>query len=385
MPEIKLVDVAMIYPFQKVTGIFGRKQQEMILRQQKKMPYTSNEGVIALQHFTATITDGEFVAVLGPSGSGKSTLLRLIAGLERPVAGDIYFDDRDYKFVPAADRDVAMVFQNYSLYPNQTVYKNIAFPLEVKHVPREEIEPEVRKIAELLNLENKLDRLPQDLSGGEKQRVAIARALIKKPSVLLLDEPFSNLDPLMRSKLRNQLKKIHQIYQTTFIYVTHDQYDALSLADRIIILNDGIMQMDDTTANVYNYPVNRFCAEFVGSPAMNFFEDVQVSKSGIAEILGQTFTMTRTHIKKLKKNETIDVGIRGYDIFILNEGYPAQIEYTEVIESDLLIHVTADGRSLTVVEKADNTDMIRFFKDQEVFLKIDPERIHIFNQDGERI
>lgn len=385
MPEIKLVDVAMIYPFQKVTGIFGRKQQEEILQQQKNMPYTSNEGVIALQHFTATFPDGDFVAVLGPSGSGKSTLLRVIAGLERPVAGDIYFDDRDYKFVPAAERDCAMVFQNFSLYPNQTVYKNIAFPLEVKHMPREQIEPEVRRIAELLNLEKKLDRLPQDLSGGEKQRVAIARALIKKPSVLLLDEPFSNLDPVMRARLRVQLKKIHEVFRTTFIYVTHDQYDALYLADRIIVLKDGIMQMDDSAANVYNYPANRFCAEFVGSPSMNFFDEVTVNKNGTFSILGKTVQLDKSQMKKLGKKQCIDVGIRGYDIAITSEGYPARIEYCEPVESELLIHVTADGRSLTVVEKADETGNIRYFRDQEVCLSIDTDRLHLFSQEGERL
>ena len=385
MPEIKLVDVAMIYPFQKVTGLFGRKQQELILQQQKNMPYTSNEGVIALQHFTATIADGEFVAVLGPSGSGKSTLLRIISGLERPVAGDIYFDDKDYKFVPAADRDCAMVFQNYSLYPNQTVYKNIAFPLEVKHIPREEIETEVRKIAELLGLENKLDRLPQDLSGGEKQRVAIARSLIKKPAVLLLDEPFSNLDPIMRGKLRNQLRKIHEIFRTTFIYVTHDQYDALYLADRLIVLKDGIIQMDDTAANVYNYPANRFCAEFVGSPSMNFFEDVEVSRNGTISILGKSCQLNKSQLKKLGKNKTVDVGIRGYDITITDEGYPTKVDYTEVIESDMLIHVTADDRPLTIVEKADDSDMIRYLKDQEICLNIDTDHLHIFDQEGERL
>ena len=385
MPEIKLVDVAMIYPFQKVSGIFNRKQQELILQQQKNMPYTSNEGVIALQHFTASFPDGDFVAVLGPSGSGKSTLLRVIAGLERPVAGDIYFDDRDYKFVPASERDCAMVFQNYSLYPNQTVYKNIAFPLEVKHIPREQIEPEVRKIAELLNLDTKLDRLPQDLSGGEKQRVAIARALIKKPSVLLLDEPFSNLDPVMRARLRVQLKNIHEVFKTTFIYVTHDQYDALYLADRIIVLKDGIMQMDDSAANVYNYPANRFCAEFVGSPAMNFFDEVSVSKSNTLSILGSTIQLDKNQMKKLSRNRTVDVGIRGYDIAITSEGYPAKIEYCEPVESELLIHVKVDDKSIIVVEKADETGNIRYFRDQDVFLKADTERLHIFDQDGNRI
>lgn len=386
MPDIRLNDVAMIYPFQKVTGLFDRKQKQLILEQQKAMPYTSNEGVIALQHFSAEIKNGEFVVVLGPSGSGKSTLLRIIAGLERPVVGDIYFDNKDYKFVPAQDRDTAMVFQNYALYPNQTVYRNIAFPLEVKHVPREEIEPQVRKMAQMLEMEDKLNRFPHELSGGEKQRVAIARSLIKNPSVLLLDEPFANLDPLMRGKLRKQLKELHQAFNTTFIYVTHDQYDALSLADRIIILKDGIMQMDDTTANVYNYPANRFCAEFVGSPAMNFFEDVKVSRNNTVSILGREYHLTTGQQKKTRKNTGIDVGIRGVDIAIKDEGYPAVVSYTEIIESDMIIHVTVDeSKELTVVEKLNSADEIKYLAGQKVHLVIDMNRLHLFDSDGDRI
>ena len=385
MADIRFEDVTKIYPFQQVTGLFNRKQQKLILEQQKAMPYTSNEGVVALQHIDLHINDGEFVAVLGPSGSGKSTLLRLISGLEKPSLGTVYFDDRDYNGVRPEERDVAMVFQNYSLYPNQTVYKNIAFPLEVKHLPREEIEPEVKKIAELIGLVDKLDRLPQDLSGGEKQRVAIARSLVKKPGVLLLDEPFSNLDVIMRHKLRAQLKRIHEAYKTTFVYVTHDQYDALSLADRIIILKDGIKQMDASTADVYNYPVNRFCAEFIGSPVMNFFEDIEVSAEGYYTLFDQRYKLTRQQLKALNKNEKITVGIRGTNIEITPSGIPAVIEYTEMIESDLIIHLKAGETSLTAVEKISNPDQISYFRDQEVCLTLDQDYFHIFNQDGERI
>ena len=385
MADIRFEDVTKIFPFQEVTGLFNRRQQRLILEQQKSMPYTSNEGVIALQHLDLHIKDGEFVAVLGPSGSGKSTLLRLISGLEKPSLGTVYFDDRDYTGVRPEDRDVAMVFQNYSLYPNQTVYKNIAFPLEVKHIPREEIEPEVRRIAELLDLDEKLDRLPQDLSGGEKQRVAIARSLVKKPGVLLLDEPFSNLDVIMRHKLRAQLKRIHEALKTTFVYVTHDQYDALSLADRIIILKDGIKQMDAPTADVYNYPVNRFCAEFIGSPVMNFLEKVPVSTEGYFTILGERFKLTRQQSKALRKNEKITVGIRGTNIEIASEGIPAVIEYPEMIESDLIIHLKVGETSLTAVEKISNPDQIRYFRDQEVHIRLDQDYFHIFNEDEERI
>ena len=385
MPEIKLLDVTKIYPFQKVTGLFGRKQQELILKQQKSMPHLSNEGVIALQHFTTTIKDGEFVAVLGPSGSGKSTLLRVIAGLEYPSVGMVRFDDVDFNDVRAEDRDVAMVFQNYSLYPNQTVYKNIAFPLEVKHMPREDVEREVRQIAELMNLDDKLERLPQELSGGEKQRVAIARSLVKRPGVLLLDEPFSNLDPEMRAKLRVQLKKIHNVYKTTFIYVTHDQYDALYLADRIIILKDGITQMDDTAVNVYNYPVNRFCAEFIGTPLMNFFDDVKVEKDGSFEILGNRYQLSNQQRHKIRNNMMVDVGIRGTNISIGREGVSAKIVYTEMIESDLIIHLKAEEHEMVAVEKISNFDEVKYLPEQEVKITLDSEYFHVFDKEGNRV
>ena len=385
MSVIRLDDVSMVYPFQKVSGIFDRKRQQKLLEQQKAMPYTSNEGVVALQHFSATFRQGEFVAVLGPSGSGKTTLLRIIAGLERPPLGTVYFDDVDLNEIDIDDRDIGFVFQNYSLYPNQTVYKNIAFPLEVKHIPRETIEKEVNKIVKLMGLKDKLDTLPEDLSGGEKQRVAIARAMVKNPKVLLLDEPFSNLDPIMRRRLRNMLRKAHEDYDTTFIYVTHDQYDALSLAERIIILKDGITQMDDSTANVYNYPVNRFCGEFLGSPTMNIFEDIRVEKDNSFDLFGNRYQLTSSQKKNLKKKNMIDVGIRGVNITVEKEGVEAVIEYTEVIEADLIIHLLIDDKRCIVVKKINDTDSFRFVKGDEVKIKFDQDRFHLFDKDGNRI
>ena len=385
MPRITLQDVTMIYPFQKVTGLIGRKQKQLILKQQQDMPYTSNEGVIALQHFDWTFEEGSFTVILGPSGSGKSTLLRIIAGLERPVLGEVYFDDVLYNDVQAQERDVAMVFQNYSLYPNQTVYQNIAFPLEVKHIPREEIEPEVKKITGLLKLDEKLNKLPQELSGGEKQRVAIARSLIRKPSVILFDEPFSNLDVLMRKELRNELKKIHETYKTTFIYVTHDQYDALYLAERIVILKDGIKQMDASAADVYNYPANRFCAEFIGSSAFNMFGDIPVTKDGKYKLFGQTYELTGKQQKQLGKEKCIDVGIRGTNLAIADQGVDAVIEYTEMIEADLIIHAKADDQEIIIVEKMDGSNEMKYMRGQPIRISFDPAYFHLFNRQGERI
>ena len=383
MSRIELKDVSMVYPFQEVNGLFGRKKKEEILKKQKAMPYTSNEGVVALQHFSAVFHDGEFIAILGPSGSGKSTLLRIIAGLEEPPLGEVLYNDQNLHEIDIDERDIGMVFQTYSLYPNQSVYKNIAFPLEVKHLPREEVQKKVEEMAALVDLSDKLEKLPDELSGGEKQRVAIARALVKDPSVLLLDEPFSNLDVLVRAKLRKLLSRIHEVLHPTIIYVTHDQYDALALAERIVVLKDGITQMDDSVYNVYKTPKNRFVASFVGSPAMNFFDEITINKDGHFQILDQELSLTAQQKKQLNKGK-LTAGIRPIDLHLGRDGVTAVIEYTELANTDLLIHLDLDGRKLTALEKA-KEDQFRYFKGEEVKVSFEKQDLHFFNEEGNRI
>ncbi len=383
MSRIELKDVSMVYPFQEVNGLFGRKKKEEILKKQKAMPYTSNEGVVALQHFSAVFHDGEFIAILGPSGSGKSTLLRIIAGLEEPSLGEVLYNDQNLHEIDIDERDIGMVFQTYSLYPNQSVYKNIAFPLEVKHLPREEVQKKVEEMAALVDLSDKLEKLPDELSGGEKQRVAIARALVKDPSVLLLDEPFSNLDVLVRAKLRKLLSRIHEVLHPTIIYVTHDQYDALALAERIVVLKDGITQMDDSVYNVYKTPKNRFVASFVGSPAMNFFDEITINKDGHFKILDQELSLNAQQKKQLNKGK-LTVGIRPIDLHLGRDGTSAIIDYTELANMDLLIHLDIDGKKLTALEKA-KEDQFRYFKGEEVKVSFEKEDLHLFNKEGERI
>ena len=385
MNSVRVEDVSMIYPFLKVSGLFDRKKQKEFLAKQQAMPYTSNEGVIALQHFTATFKKGEFVSILGPSGSGKSTLLRIIAGLEDPPLGKVFCDDVELRDIPIDERNVSIVFQNYALYPNQSVYKNIAFPLEVRHIPRDEISEKVNRIATIMGMEDKLEKFPDELSGGEKQRVAICRAMVKEPDLLLLDEPLSNLDPLIRKKIRNQLRKIHEQFDTTIIYVTHEQYDALSLSDRIIILKDGITQMDGSVSEVYNYPVNRFCGEFVGFPTMNFFEDIEVDKDGSYSLFGTRYRLSSVQVKKLKENRKIAVGIRGVDIQISNKGTDAAVEYVEMIEADLIIHAMLQDYKITIVEKMNDNQDLRYFKGQEIKLSFDEKRFHFFDSEGNRL
>ena len=383
MSRIELKDVSMVYPFQEVNGLFGRKKKEEILKKQKAMPYTSNEGVVALQHFSAVFHDGEFIAILGPSGSGKSTLLRIIAGLEEPPLGEVLYNDQSLHEIDIDERDIGMVFQTYSLYPNQSVYKNIAFPLEVKHLPREEVQKKVEEMAALVDLSDKLEKLPDELSGGEKQRVAIARALVKDPSVLLLDEPFSNLDVLVRAKLRKLLSRIHEVLHPTIIYVTHDQYDALALAERIVVLKDGITQMDDSVYNVYKTPKNRFVASFVGSPAMNFFDEITINKDGHFQILDQEFSLNAQQKKQLNKGK-LTAGIRPIDLHLGKDGTSAIIDYTELANMDLLIHLDLDGRKLTALEKA-KEDQFRYFKGEEVKVSFEKQDLHFFNEEGNRI
>jgi multiple sugar transport system ATP-binding protein len=383
MSRIELKDVSMVYPFQEVNGLFGRKKKEEILKKQTAMPYTSNEGVVALQHFSAVFHDGEFIAILGPSGSGKSTLLRIIAGLEEPPLGGVLYNNQNLHEIDIDERDIGMVFQTYSLYPNQSVYKNIAFPLEVKHLPREEVQKKVEEMAALVDLSDKLEKLPDELSGGEKQRVAIARALVKDPSVLLLDEPFSNLDVLVRAKLRKLLSRIHEVLHPTIIYVTHDQYDALALAERIVVLKDGITQMDDSVYNVYKTPKNRFVASFVGSPAMNFFDEITINKDGHFQILDQELSLNAQQKKQLNKGK-LTVGIRPIDLHLGRDGTSAIIDYTELANTDLLIHLDLDGRKLTALEKA-KEDQFRYFKGEEVKVSFEKQDLHFFNEEGNRI
>lgn len=383
MPKIRFEDVTLIYPFVDAGGIINRKEKKRILEKQKQMPYTSNEGVVAVQHFSATIRNGEFVVIMGPSGSGKTSLLRMLAGLERPSLGNIYYDDEIINRLKPEDRDIAMVFQNCAIYPNQTVYDNIAFPLKNLHMPREEIKEKVEDMLELLKLKGKEMRIADELSGGEKQRVAIARALVRKPKAFLLDEPFSNLDELMRNSLRAELKRIQKKLNITFIYVTHDQKDALLLGDRIIVMKDGIMQQDDTPANIYNYPCNRFCGEFVGYPSMNIFDDI-MTENGKFTIFGLEHHLDMKKAKKLS-GKKIAVGIRPFDIEIGNEGMLAKIDYCEVDGNDLIIHANIEDKEIMIAQKNAGQHEGRYIPGQDIRIGFDEDYLYLFDEEDNLI
>ena len=229
-------------------------------------------GVKAVNDFTMDIADKEFIVFVGPSGCGKSTTLRMIAGLEEITAGELRIGDVVVNDVEPKDRDIAMVFQNYALYPHMTVYENMAFGLKLRKMPKEEIDARVKEAARILGITEYLDRKPKAMSGGQRQRVALGRAIVREPKVFLLDEPLSNLDAKLRTAMRSEISKLHHKLQTTFIYVTHDQVEAMTMGTRIVVMKDGYVQQIDSPRNLYRYPSNKFVAGFIGTPQMNFFD-----------------------------------------------------------------------------------------------------------------
>ena len=240
--------------------------------------YTGN--VTAVNDFNLEIEDKEFIVFVGPSGCGKSTTLRMIAGLEEISQGEIYIGDKLVNDVAPKDRDIAMVFQNYALYPHMTVYDNMAFGLKLRKMPKDEIKQKVTDAAKTLDIEHLLDRKPKALSGGQRQRVALGRAIVRNPKVFLMDEPLSNLDAKLRVQMRTEIAKLHHKLQTTFIYVTHDQTEAMTMGTRIVVMKDGLVQQVDTPHNIYEHPVNMFVAGFIGSPQMNFMDAMVVEQDG---------------------------------------------------------------------------------------------------------
>lgn len=368
MAEIELDNLVKIFPYQEVKGLFHRRQKKQLRMEQHSMPYTTNEGVVVLQKISATIREGEFVVLLGPSGCGKTTLLRLIAGLEDPTLGEIRFDGVTVNSLPPEERDVAMVFQNYSLYPHLTVFDNIAFPLRTMHMPREQLEAVVTEMAGLLDMEPWLNRLPSELSGGQLQRVAIARALVRKPQVFLLDEPFSNLDAPLRGELRRLVKEIHQKLNTTFLYVTHDHNEALSLGQRILVMRSGMVEQDGTPAEIYTRPCNAYVASAVGSPPMNLY-----SREAWNHITGGLSIPQGT--------ETI--GIRPVNVARAVGGVAAVVSYTEPLGSETVVHLNAGGQEIVALWESEDTENL--LRGQRVTLTFPPEKLHFFDENGKRI
>jgi len=345
---------------------------------------------IAVNNITLDINDGEFIVLLGPSGCGKTTTLRVIAGLEKPDQGRVLFGDRDVTLLPPRHRNVSMVFQSYAVWPHMKVYDNIAFPLKIKHMPKNEIDKRVRWAAELLQISELLDRYPHQLSGGQRQRVAVARAIVVEPDVLLMDEPLSNLDALLRVKMRSELKKLQRRIKVTTIYVTHDQVEAMTMGDRIAVMNAGKLMQIGTPEDIYLKPANVFVAGFVGTPQMNFFEatvkeikNVTLLDAGDFKIdLGSKFV----DILKDYVNKTVIVGIRP-EHMVPKELMPPSlkdvafikgiIDFVEALGSDTIIHVNT-GSMILVVKISGSR---RYQIGQNVSIAIDLNKIHVFRKD----
>ena len=277
MAGLSLVNVKKIYP---ATNDHKKSKKKHESGEEKKAQLqVTNEGVVAVQEFNLDVADKEFIVLVGPSGCGKSTTLRMVAGLEEISSGELYIDGKLMNDVAPKDRDIAMVFQNYALYPHMTVYENMAFPLKLRKRPKSEIDKAVREAAEILDITQYLDRKPKALSGGHRQRVAIGRAIVREPKILLMDEPLSNLDAKLRNQMRAEIIKLRQKINTTFLYVTHDQTEAMTLVDRIVIMKDGFIQQIGTPQEVFDHPANLFAADFIGTPQMNFF-DAELQREG---------------------------------------------------------------------------------------------------------
>ena len=361
-------------------------------------------GVVAVSDVNLEIKDKEFIILVGPSGCGKSTTLRMIAGLEEISEGELYIGDRLVNDVAPKDRDIAMVFQNYALYPHMTVFENMAFGLKLRKVPKDEISRKVEEAARSLDISHLLDRKPKALSGGQRQRVALGRAIVREPQVFLLDEPLSNLDAKLRAQMRTEISKLHQKLGTTFIYVTHDQTEAMTMGDRIVVMKDGFIQQVDSPQNLYSNPVNLFVAGFMGSPQMNFVDAVLRKIEGKYTIeFGSEDTKTSRGVKyyvelpesKVDENvlsnyvdKEIIMGIRPENIhdeemFISSAKtgiIDADVEITEMMGAEVYLYLTCQGIPLTA--RVDPRSTAR--PQDTIKVAIDPNKVHIFDKETEK-
>lgn len=353
-------------------------------------------GVTAVNDFNLAIKDKEFIVLVGPSGCGKSTTLRMIAGLEEITEGELYIGDKLMNDVAPKNRDIAMVFQNYALYPHMTVYDNMAFGLKLRKVHKTDIDKKVKEAAKILGIEEYLQRKPKALSGGQKQRVALGRAIVREPQVFLMDEPLSNLDAKLRVQMRTEITKLHNRLATTFIYVTHDQTEAMTMGTRIVVMKDGFIQQVDSPQNLYDYPCNKFVAGFIGSPAMNFIDCTLVEENGnvFARFGENKILIPEGRIAKLTDKSYIGrevtLGIRPDDIhdeevFIQNYPQATVSAYVELIEKlgfETLLYLNISGKEDENIVARVNPRSTVMMNDT-VKMVFDPNRIHLFDKETE--
>ena len=354
MATVTLKNVKKIYPF--VSGEGKKKKKKKDEPEEKKVNLQiTDQGVVAVQEFNLDIADKEFIVLVGPSGCGKSTTLRMIAGLEEISDGELYIDGKLMNDVAPKDRDIAMVFQNYALYPHMTVYENMAFSLKLRKEKKDVIDKKVREAAEILDITQYLDRKPKALSGGQRQRVAIGRAIVRDPAVFLMDEPLSNLDAKLRNQMRAEIIKLRERINTTFIYVTHDQTEAMTLGDRIVIMRDGYIQQIGTPQEVFNNPRNLFVAGFIGTPQMNFFDARLTKEQGkyFVELGDTKVELCEEKQARLAANnvepQEVTLGVRPEHTTLGNTGIVAKVDVSEMMGSSVHLHVTAEGRDVIII------------------------------------
>ena len=362
----------------------------------KSIKKVYDKNVTAVDDFNLCIDDKEFVVLVGPSGCGKSTTLRMVAGLEEITDGELYIDDTLVNAIPPKDRDIAMVFQNYALYPHMTVYENMAFALKLRKEKKDEIDRKVKQAAEILGITDLLKRKPKALSGGQRQRVAIGRAIVREPKVFLMDEPLSNLDAKLRNQMRAELIQLRQRIDTTFIYVTHDQVEAMTLGDRIVIMKDGFIQQIGSSQDVFNRPANKFVAGFIGTPQMNFFP-AELSLSGgdyMVRVAGTELKLSSDKQKILQgKNQapcSVLLGVRPEHIVVTSQdakdSIKAKVDVSEMMGSEMYLHVAVNEQDVVIRVQISDVNSYAFERGRDNYLgfTIPEPAIHLFDVETEK-
>jgi multiple sugar transport system ATP-binding protein len=389
MAEVVLKDIVKIYPYvekKPKKKLFSRKVIQPVRRGMNLQ--ITEKGVVAVQNFNLKIKDGEFIVLVGPSGCGKSTTLRMVAGLEEITEGELYIDGKIVNSIEPKDRDIAMVFQNYALYPHMTVYQNMAYSLKIKHIPSAEIDRKVREAAAILNITDYLERKPKNLSGGQRQRVAIGRAIVRNPKLLLMDEPLSNLDAKLRNQMRAEIIKLRKRINTTFIYVTHDQVEAMTLGDRIVVMKDGFVQQIGTPQEVFDHPRNLFVSGFIGTPQMNYFDaklDIEKNKY-VVKVGEYKVVLSDDKQERLKANNTfpqeVTLGVRPDHMIVGQEGIDALVEVSELMGPAAHLHLNVSGKDVIVIipTLGGYVDYVG----QNIKLGFPGNLVHVFSKKNER-
>ncbi|MBQ6478993.1 MAG: sn-glycerol-3-phosphate ABC transporter ATP-binding protein UgpC [Erysipelotrichaceae bacterium] len=378
MSDVRLINIKKIYPFTE-----SRKDQK---ENKKNNLQITNEGVVAVQEFNLDIADKEFIVLVGPSGCGKSTTLRMVAGLEEISSGELYIDGEYMNDVAPKDRDIAMVFQSYALYPHMTVYDNMAYSLKIKHTPKEEIERKVQEAAEILDITQYLKRKPKALSGGQRQRVAIGRAIVRDPKVLLMDEPLSNLDAKLRNQMRAEIIKLRKRINTTFIYVTHDQTEAMTLGDRIVVMKDGFIQQIGTPQEVYDHPRNLFVSGFIGTPQMNYFDAKLIREDGKYAVVSDGYKVVladekqeRLSAKGIEEQDVV-LGVRPDHIILGNEGIRGRVDVSELMGPSCHLHMSVGDKDVIAIVPTEGKAVD--YMNKEVSLNFNGSVCHVFSKDS---